>query len=77
LVHGKAYDEFQTEYDSIFKKSTSSKAWEEDMSVSSFGLAQQKGEGAPVSFDTEQQGFLDRYTHATYALGFTDHQGNV
>jgi hypothetical protein len=69
--YGKAYDEFQTEYDSIFKKSTSSKAWEEDMSVSSFGLAQQKGEGMPVAFDTEQQGFLDRYTHATYALGFT------
>ena len=69
--YGKAYSEFDTEYDSIFNKSTSKKAYEEDMSVSSFGLAQQKGEGAPVSFDSEIQGFLDRYTHATYALGFT------
>jgi hypothetical protein len=69
--YGKAYDEFDTEYDSIFSQSNSKKAYEEDMSVSSFGLAQQKGEGAPVSFDSEIQGFLDRYTHATYALGFT------
>jgi hypothetical protein len=38
--------------------------------VSSFGLAVQKGEGQPVEFDSEQQGFLDRYTHVTYSLGF-------
>jgi len=69
--YGKAYDEFPTEYDKIFTKSTSRKAYEEDMSVSSFGLAYQKAEGAPVSMDSEQQGFLDRYTHVTYALGFT------
>ncbi|MHB8602189.1 MAG: phage major capsid protein [Nitrosotalea sp.] len=69
--YGKAYKEFATEYDKIFDKKVSKKAYEEDMSVSSFGLALQKGEGAAVSMDTEEQGFLDRYTHATYALGFT------
>jgi len=69
--YGKAYDEFDTEWDKVFDKKTSSKAYEEDMSISSFGLAIQKGEGVPVSYDSEQQGFLDRYTHATYALGFT------
>ena len=67
---GKSYNEYETEYDKIFTKSSSKKAYEEDVSVSSFGLLIQKGEGAPVSYDTEQQGFLDRYTHATYALGF-------
>ena len=69
--YGKAYDEFPTEYDKIFTKKSSRKAYEEDVSVSSFGLAYQKAEGAPVSMDSEQQGFMDRYTHVTYALGFT------
>lgn len=68
--YGKAYDEFPTEYDKIFNKKTSRKAYEEDMSISSFGLAVQKNEGNSVSMDTEQQGFLDRYTHVTYGLGF-------
>ncbi|MHB8603491.1 MAG: phage major capsid protein [Nitrosotalea sp.] len=69
--YGKTYDEFPTEYDKIFEKKTSKKAYEEDVSISSFGLAIQKGEGSPISMDTEQQGFLDRYTHVTYGLGFT------
>jgi hypothetical protein len=58
--YGKAYSEFDTEYDKIFNTSTSKKAYEEDMSVSSFGLAQQKGEGSSIS-----------YFHVTYGLGFT------
>lgn len=68
--YGKAYNEFEVEYSKIFTKRTSRKAFEEDVSVSSFGLAIQKGEGQPVSYDTEQQGFVDRYTHVVYALGF-------
>lgn len=69
--YGKAYNEFKPEYPALFKKYTSSKAWEEDMSVSSFGLAVQKSENQAVSYDNEQQGFMDRYQHATYALGFS------
>lgn len=69
--YGKAYDEFPTEYDKIFTKKSSRKAYEEDVSVSGFGLAYQKAEGSPVSMDSESQGFMDRYTHVTYALGFT------
>ena len=69
--YGKSYNEFETEYTKIFTTYKSTKAWEEDMSVSSFGLAIQKNEGTGISYDTEMQGFLDRYTHATYGLGFT------
>lgn len=68
--YGKAYSEFPVEYDNIFSTRTSRKNFEEDVSISSFGLAQQKGEGTPVSYDSEQQGFVDRYTHAVFALGF-------
>lgn len=68
--YGKAYNEFDVEWSKVFTTRKSRKAFEEDMSVSSFGLAMQKGEGSPVSYDAEQQGFLDRYTHVVYALGF-------
>lgn len=68
--YGKAYNEWPEEWSKIFDKRSSRKNFEEDVSVSGFGLAQQKGEGVPVSYDSEQQGFVDRYTHAVWALGF-------
>ena len=68
--YGKAYNEHKVEYTDLFSKYSSRKAWEEDVSLSGFGLAQVKGEGDAVSYDTERQGFVTRYTHVTYALGF-------
>ena len=68
--YGRAYDAYPEEYTKLFDKSTSSKAFEEDVGVSSFGLAVQKSEGAPISYDSERQGFITRYQHAVYALGF-------
>jgi hypothetical protein len=68
--YGLAYDEFPVEYTKIFETRTSRKNFEEDMSVSAFGLPVQKGEGQPIPYDVEQQGFLDRYTHVVYGLGF-------
>lgn len=68
--YGESYGEFKTEWTEIFEKNSSRRAFEEDVSTSWFGLAQVKGQGAPVAFDTAQQGFTDRYTHVAYALGF-------
>lgn len=68
--YGDAYNEFKPEWTEIFEKNTSRKAFEEDVSASYFGLAQVKGEGVAVAYDTAQQGFTDRYTHVAYALGF-------
>jgi len=68
--YGKAYNEYPVEYTSLFETSKSSKAWEEDVGTSGFGLAVQKGEGAPISYDSEKQGFITRYQHVVYALGF-------
>ena len=68
--YGKAYSEYPEEYSKLFDKSTSSKAFEEDVGISSFGLAVQKSEGAPISYDSERQAFITRYQHAVYALGF-------
>ena len=68
--YGKAYDEYPVEYTSLFEKHSSSRAWEEDVGTSGLGLAVQKGEGTPISYDSERQGFITRYQHVVYALGF-------
>lgn len=68
--YGKAYNEYPVEYTALFDKFTSNRAWEEDVGISSFGLAVQKTEGAPVSYDSERQGFITRYQHVVFALGF-------
>ena len=68
--YGKEYAEHPVEYTDLFDTYTARQAWVEDMSVSGFGLAQIKGENSSISYDTEVQGYLTRYTMATYALGF-------
>ena len=68
--YGRAYNQYPEEYTKLFDKQTSNKAFEEDVGISSFGLAVQKSEGAPISYDSERQGFITRYQHAVYALGF-------
>lgn len=68
--YGQAYDEYPVEWDKLFEKNTSRRAFEEDVGSSGFGLAVLKAEGSPITFDSSRQGFTSRYQHATYALGF-------
>ena len=67
---GKSYNEYPVEWDKLFDKYSSRKAFEEDVGVSSFGLASIKAEGAPITYDSERQSFITRYTHIVYASGF-------
>jgi len=68
--YGKAYAEYPEEFKELFETFSSSRAWEEDVGTSSFGLAVQKSEGAPITYDSERQGFTTRYQHVTWGLGF-------
>jgi len=68
--YGKAYNDYSEEWSQLFEKNTSKRAYEEDVGLSSFGLAAVKAEGAPITYDSERQGFTSRYNHVTYALGF-------
>jgi len=68
--YGLAYDEYPVEWDKLFDKYTSRKNFEEDVGTSGFGLASVKPEGAGISYDTEKQAFITRYTHLVYASGF-------
>lgn len=68
--YGDSYNEFETKYDKLFDTFTSRKRFEEDVHMSMFGIAPEKPEGTPVNYDTAQQGFISRYNHVTYGLGF-------
>lgn len=68
--YGKAYDEYPVEYTDLFDTYSSRKQFEEDVGISSFGLAVKKGEGAAITYDSERQGFITRYNHTVFGLGF-------
>ena len=67
---GQKYKEYPIEYLDIFEKTNSIRAFEEEAGVTGFGLAAVKTEGAGVAYDGQEQGFVSRYTHVTYGLGF-------
>ena len=68
--YGKEYSEYKPEWPALFDQFTSDRNFEEDVGVSSFGLATTKTEGAAITYDSERQAFITRYTHVVYALGF-------
>jgi len=68
--YGAEYDEHKVEYTDLFDTETSRRAFEEDMQQSGLGLGAVIPEGGAVSYDVAQQGFLTRYQHITYGLGF-------
>lgn len=69
-IYGKEYNDYPVEWEKLFEKNKSDRAYEEDLGISSFGLASVKTEGSPIVYDTERQGFTSRYNHVTYGIGF-------
>ena len=67
---GQVYDGHPVEYTSLYDVQTSKKAYEQDVQVTGFGLATVKGQGAPLQYDSESQGWISTYTHVAYGLGF-------
>lgn len=68
--YGKAYDEYPVEFDKLVNVESSTRAFEEDVGISSFGLAVVKPEGSGIAYDSERQAFITRYQPVVYALGF-------
>lgn len=68
--YGREYDAYPVEYTQLFESHTSRRNYEQDVGVSGFGLLAVKIEGAPTSYDTEQQGFTTTYRHTVYSSGF-------
>ncbi len=69
-VFGQTYNEHAEEFSKIFDVEGSSKAFELDQQMESYGLAAAKDEGGNIEFDSSSQGFTPQYKHITYAKGF-------
>ncbi|RJO60807.1 MAG: hypothetical protein C4542_08135 [Dehalococcoidia bacterium] len=69
-IFGQEYAEHPVIYERLFKKFTSTKAYEEEVGLTGLGLVPIKTEGSPVLMDSMAQGYIKRYTHVTYASGF-------
>lgn len=69
-IWGQVYDAHPTEYTDLYDVRNSTRAYEQDVQVTPFGLAPVKAQGAPVSYDSEVQGWISTYAHIAYALGY-------
>jgi hypothetical protein len=69
-IWGQVYDAHPAEYTDLYDMDNSTRAYEQDVQVTGFGLAPVKGQGAPVSYDSEMQGWVTTYAHIAYALGY-------
>lgn len=69
-IWGQIYDAHPTEYTDLYEVKNSSRAYEQDVQVTPFGLAPVKSQGGPVSYDSEMQGWITTYAHIAYALGY-------
>lgn len=76
-IWGNMYKDQPEVYKAIFEEVTSTKAYEEDQELLGFGLAPVKPESGSISFDTTINGYLKRYTHVVYGLGFVISQEAV
>lgn len=67
---GAKYDEHPDETVQIFDKMTSDMSYEEMVQSYGFGLAPIKTQGASTVYDSHAQGFVARFTHVAYSLGY-------
>ena len=68
--YGEAYKEWPVEWTDLFDQEESTKAYEEDVGISGFGLAELVDEGGKTPYDEGKQGFVSRYINRTYRKGF-------
>lgn len=71
MWHGAAYKRYDTKYDKMLDVQTAEdRNYEEDVMMSTLGLASIKTQGSPVKYDSANQLYTTRYTHIQYGLGF-------
>jgi hypothetical protein len=67
---GAEYSDYEEQYSYIFNTRKSTKAYEEYVMESMFGLAPMKAEGSPIVFDEAGEAWKGRVQMEAYALGF-------
>lgn len=69
-IFGDSYKEREMLCYRVFDEKQSSKAFELDVQMEGFGLANVKPQGQEIEFDTRRQGFTPKYINTTIAKGF-------
>ena len=67
---GREYNRHEQVWSKIFEEDSSDKAYEEDAELTGFGLMPVKPEGDSISYDSETQGYVKRYTNVVYGMGY-------
>jgi hypothetical protein len=67
---GLSYKEEPATWSQIFQREESDKYQEIVVEGTGFGIAPQKPEGAPIEYDSDQQGYKSTFVHVVYALGY-------
>ena len=70
-LFGLEYDKYENEHEACYDAETSERSFEEETKLAGFGAAPVKNEGSPISYDTAQESFTQRYDHQTIAMGFS------
>lgn len=70
-LFGLEYKRYEEQHKEIFETESSDRAFEEEVKLAGFQAAPDKAEGAAIAYDSAQEAFVSRYTHATIALGFS------
>lgn len=74
---GMGYNETMQEWKSLVDVYTSKKHYEEHVQTVGFGPAPQKPEGTAVMYDSSWQGFIARFNHIAYGLGYAVTQEEI
>jgi len=69
-IFGDSLQQWDPKYNKIFTVLKSSKAYELDVQLEGFGLADEKDQGDDITFDSRMQGFAPKYVHTTWAKGY-------
>lgn len=64
------YKDYPEEWPMYFEKHTSDRAFEEELTLSGFGYAPVKREGAPIEYDSAREGWVARYVHDNISLAY-------
>jgi hypothetical protein len=67
---GREYNETAQEWKSLVDVFSSKKQYEEIVQIVGYGAAPAKPEGQPTMYDSEWQGFVTRFIHIAYGLGY-------
>ena len=67
---GRGYNETNQEWKALVDVFSSKKAYEEIVQIVGYAPAPAKPEGTPTTYDSEWQGFITRFIHIAYGLGY-------